>query len=148
MRLAFHALRSVSNRDLGQTISGVNLYGDRTRADRFIRRLLRVGDVVDTDAIFGARRSTTVAIVVSGVRCTFTYLLIPILAPFVGLLDTLGSPISIVLSSFAMVMGIVGVRRFWIANHRARWSYTAFIGVVLALLSVAIAYDVSTIVSM
>jgi len=107
-----------------------------------------VGDVVDTDAIFGARRSTTVAIVVSGVRCTFTYLLIPILAPFVGLLDTLGSPISIVLSSFAMVMGIVGVRRFWIANHRARWSYTAFIGVVLALLSVAIAYDVSTIVSM
>jgi len=106
-----------------------------------------VGDVVDKNAIVGARRSTTTAIVVSGIRCTITYLLIPILAPLVGLLDTLGAPISIALSSFAMVMGIAGVRRFWIADHRARWSYTTFIGVVLVLLCVAIGSDVSTIVS-
>lgn len=106
-----------------------------------------MGDVVDKNAIVGARRSTTAAIVVSGIRCTFTYLLIPILAPFVGLLDTLGAPISIGLSSFAMVMGIAGVRRFWIADHHARWSYTTFIGVVLLLLSVAIILDVSTVVS-
>lgn len=106
-----------------------------------------MGDVVDKNAIVGARRSTTTAIVVSGIRCTITYLLIPILAPFVGLLDTLGAPISIALSSFAMVMGIAGVRRFWIADHRARWSYTTFIGVVLVLLCVAIGSDVSTIVS-
>jgi len=112
-----------------------------------MRRLLRVGDVVDKHAIFGARRSTTVAIAVSGIRCTITYLLVPILAPFVGLLDTLGAPISFALSSFAMVMGIAGVRRFWIADHRARWSYTAFIGVVLVLLCVAIVVDVSTFVS-
>jgi hypothetical protein len=123
------------------------LHPERTAADRFIRRLLRVGDVVDKNAIVGARRSTTTAIVVSGIRCTITYLLIPILAPFVGLLDTLGAPISIALSSFAMVMGIAGVRRFWIADHRARWSYTTFIGVVLVLLCVAIGSDVSTIVS-
>jgi uncharacterized membrane protein YozB (DUF420 family) len=85
--------------------------------------------------------------VVSGIRCTITYLLIPILAPFVGLLNMLGAPISITLSSFAIVMGIGGVRRFWIADHRARWSYTTFIGVIFVLLSVAIVVDVSTIVS-
>ena len=119
----------------------------RTPADRFVRRLLRVGDVVDKNAIFGARRSTTTAIVVSGVRCTITYLVIPILAPFFGFLDALDAPISIVLSSLAIVMGIRGVRRFWIADHRARWSYTAFIGVVLALLLVAIAIEVTNLVS-
>ncbi len=112
-----------------------------------MRRLLRVGDVVDRNAIFGARRTTTAAIVVSGIRCTITYLLIPIFAPFVNLIETFGAPISITLSSFAMVMAIVGIRRFWIADHRARWSYTAFMGVVLILLSVAIVIDVSTIVS-
>lgn len=111
-----------------------------------MRRLLRVGDDVDKNAIFGARRSTTTAIVVSGIRCTITYLLIPILAPFVGLLDTLGPPISIALSSFAIAMGTAGVRRFWIADHRARWSYTTFIGVVLVLLCVGIGFDVSTLV--
>ncbi len=106
-----------------------------------------MGDVVDKNAIVGARRSTTTAIVVSGVRCTITYLLIPILAPIVGLLDTLGAPISIALSAFAMMMGIAGVRRFWIADHRARWSYTTFIGVILVMLCVAIVIDVTTIMA-
>ncbi|MFN2487232.1 MAG: hypothetical protein ABR609_11615 [Acidimicrobiia bacterium] len=118
----------------------------RTRGDRFMRRLLRLGDVVDKGAIFGARRSTTIAIVVSGVRCTITYLLIPLLAPFVALIETFGAPISIGLSLFAMAMGIGGVRRFWIADHRARWYYTTFIGVILVMLGVAIVMDVTTIV--
>jgi hypothetical protein len=120
---------------------------ERSASDRFMRRLLGVGDTVDKNAIFGARRSTTTALVVSGIRCTITYLLIPILAPAIGLLDTLGAPISIALSLFAVWMGIVGVRRFWIADHKARWSYTAFIGVVLVLLAVGIAFDLRTILS-
>ena len=119
----------------------------RPPADRFVRRLLRVGDAVDKTAVFGARRSTTTAIVVSGIRCTITYLLIPILAPFVGLLETLDAPISIVLSSFAIVMGIGGVRRFWIADHKARWTYTAFIGVIVLMLLVAIGFDLAALVS-
>jgi hypothetical protein len=123
-----------------------DLHRARPPADRFVRKLLRVGDTVDKTAVFGARRSTTTAIVVSGIRCTITYLLIPILAPFFGFLDALDAPISIVLSSLAIVMGVRGVRRFWIADHRARWSYTAFIGVVLAMLLAAIAIDVSNLV--
>ena len=119
----------------------------RTPADRFVRRLLGVSDVIDRNAIFGARRSTTTAIVLSGIRCTITYLVIPIVAPFIGLLDTLDAPISIGLSSTAIVMGITGLRRFWMADHRARWSYTAFIGSVLVMLSVAIAFDVSKLVN-
>ena len=110
-----------------------------------MRGLLRVGDIVDEHAVFGARRSTTTAIVLSGIRCTITYLLVPILAPFVTVLGTLGAPISIALSSAAIVMGIAGVRRFWIANHRARWSYTTFIGVILVMLCVGIFIDVRTI---
>lgn len=106
-----------------------------------------MGDDVDKTAIFGARRSTTTAIVISGIRCTITYLLIPILAPFISLLETVDVPVSIFLSAVAIVMGIRGVRRFWIADHRSRWSYTAFIGVVVAMLLVAIAIDVSKLVS-
>jgi hypothetical protein len=101
--------------------------------------------VVDKNAIFGARRSTTTAIVVSGIRCTITYLLIPILAPFVAFLDTLGPIISIALCLAAIVTGIAGVRRFWLADHVSRWSYTAFIGVVVVFLVVAIGLDVSRI---
>lgn len=120
----------------------------RPPADRFVRKLLRVGDEVDKTAVFGARRSTTTAIVVSGIRCTITYLLIPILAPFFGFVGALDAPVSIFLSSVAIVMGIRGVRRFWIADHRARWQYTGFIGVVVGLLLVAITVDASHLGSM
>ena len=132
----------------GRAISGtVQVQPRRTRADRYLRGLLRVGDTVDKHAVIGARRSTTTALVVSGIRCTITYLLIPILTPFVTLLDTFGPPISIAISSFAIVMGIRGVRRFWIADYRARWSYTAFIGVILVMLCVGIFIDVRAIVA-
>jgi hypothetical protein len=109
--------------------------------------VLRVGDEIDKNAIFGARRSTTGAIVVSGIRCIITYLLIPVLAPFVGFLDTVGAPLTIALSVVAIVMGISGVRRFWLADHRARWPYTAFIGFVLVLLLVGIGADIATMLS-
>jgi len=112
-----------------------------------MRRLLRVGDEVDKGAILGARRSTTTAIVISGIRCTITYLLVPILAPFMGLVETVGAPLAIVLSSSAILMGVSGVRRFWIADHRARWAYTSFIAVVVALLSVGIIFDLASLVS-
>ncbi len=70
-----------------------------------------------------------------------------ILAQLVGLLDRLGALISIALCLLAKVTGIAAVRRFGIADHRARWSTHRFIGVVLVMLFVVIAFDVSTIVS-
>jgi len=110
-----------------------------------MRRLLRVGDIVDKNAILGARRSTTTAIVVSGIRCIITYLLIPILAPVIGISDAASVPVTIALSALAVVMGISGVRRFWIADHRARWAYTIFIAVIVALLLVGITVDLASL---
>jgi len=112
-----------------------------------MRRLLRVGDVVDKNAILGARRSTTAAIVISGIRCVITYLLIPLLAPVIGISDAASAPVTIALSVLALVMGISGVRRFWIADHRARWAYTIFIAVIVALLVVGIVVDLASILS-
>ena len=43
-------------------------------------------------------------------------------------------------------MGITGVRRFWMADHRARWAYTTFIAVIVALLIVGIVLDVASMI--
>ncbi len=112
-----------------------------------MRRFLRVGDVIDKGAILGARRNTTAAIVVSGIRCIITYLLIPILAPIVGLSEAASAQVTITLSLVAIVMGVSGVRRFWIADHRARWAYTGFIAVIVVLLTVGIVADLASIFS-
>ena len=53
----------------------------RPAADRFMRRLLRVEGAADPGAILGAQKAMTSSILVSAVRCTITYLLVPILTP-------------------------------------------------------------------
>jgi hypothetical protein len=113
-----------------------------TPADRFMRRLLRVGDAVDPGALLGAQSALSKSILVSAVRCTITYLLIPILGSAIGLLDVFGPLLSIALCLFAGFMSIRSMRRFWIANHPKRWAYTAFASVVLVALTVGITLDV------
>jgi hypothetical protein len=39
------------------------------------------------------------------------------------------------------------VRRFWIADHRARWAYTGLIAVVVALLLVGIILDLRSLLA-
>ncbi|MFT4213685.1 MAG: hypothetical protein QM622_02785 [Microbacterium sp.] len=109
--------------------------------DRFMRRLLRISDI-DRTAAAGAHRAFRVSIVVSGIRCLVTYLLVPILVPLTALAGLIAAPLSIALCLYAIVNGVVSVRRFWVSNHRQRWMYTGFMGVVFAVLAVAIVMDV------
>jgi len=118
-----------------------------TPADRRMRSLLRVGDQVDPSALLGAQKAMSKSILVSAVRCTITYLLIPILGGAIGLLDVFGPVLSISLCLFAGFMSIRSMRRFWIANHPKRWAYTAFASVVLVALTVGITVDVLRLIN-
>ena len=115
----------------------------RPAADRFMRRLLRVEGAADPGAILGAQKAMTGSILVSAVRCTITYLLVPILTPIVGVLDLVAAPLSIVLCTVAVVMSTRSMRRFWMADHAKRWHYTALVLVVWAFLAVALVRDVT-----
>lgn len=117
------------------------------RADRFMRRLLRVSEVkrsARTDR--EAHRGFQTSLLVSAVRCIVTYLLIPILTPIISFAGVLSAPIGIALCAVAFVSGTMSLRRFWASNHPARWMYTWFIAVVFLVLTVAVAVDVSRIV--
>ena len=119
---------------------------ERSAADQFMRRLLRVhGDPVP-GAVFDAQNKLRSSIIVSGIRCIITYLLVPIVTPFIGFMGTVAAPVSIALSLIAIGFGYNSLRRFWLADHRLRWRYTIFIGVVFVLLAVGIALDVARLV--
>ncbi len=115
-------------------------------ADRFMRRLLRVS-ATDARAARGAQRAFRVSIVISAIRCTVSYLAVPILIPFTAIAGLVAAPLSIALCLFAIVNGVISIRRFWIANHRYRWMYTAFMAFVFAVLAVAIVFDVNRLVA-
>lgn len=121
---------------------------ERSAADRFMRRLLRVTETKKTPFINrDAHRNFRVALIVSGVRCLITYLLIPILVPIVGVAGVLAAPIGIVLCAVAGVNGVISVRRFWVSDHRGKWMYTWFIAVVFLVLAIALVSDIARIVN-
>lgn len=110
-------------------------------ADRAMRRLLGVSDI-DRRSGTGAHRAFRIAVVVSGIRCLVTYLAIPVLVPLLSLTGAVAAPIGIALCVVAVVSGVLAVRRFWRADHPQRWLYTAFMGVVFAVLALALVHEV------
>lgn len=93
-------------------------------------------------AVFDARNKLRSSIIISGIRCVITYLMVPIFTPLVGFSGLLAAPVSIGLSVLAIVLGYTSLKRFWMADHRLRWRYTGFIVVVWVLLVIGIGWDV------
>lgn len=120
--------------------------GSASATEMFMCRLLRVSET-DPGAVFGARSALRRSVIISGIRCSIMYLLVPILVPVIGLTGAVASPLSIALCLYAMANGVVSVRRFWIADHRAKWKYTWFMAAVFLFLLVAIIFDVARMVS-
>lgn len=112
-----------------------------------MRRILRIDGEAVPGAVFDAQNKLRSSIIISGIRCIITYLLVPIVTPIVGFMGVLAAPVSIVLSVLAIVLGYNSMRRFWLADHRLRWRYTAFIAVVWVLLLVGIGMDVANLVT-
>ena len=88
-----------------------------------------------------AHRAFRISVVVSAVRCVITYLLVPVLVAVGSVAGWFAAPVGIALCVYAGVNGVVSVRRFWAVDHRQRWMYTAFIGVVFVVLTVALVTD-------
>lgn len=118
-------------------------------ADEFMLRLLRIKkvDPIDIEGIKGAHRAFRWAIVFSAIRCTITYLLIPILIPVVSVAGAIATPLSITLCVAAGINGVLGVRRFWKTDHRGKWKYTWFMAFVFLILIGTLIYEITGIVT-
>lgn len=105
-------------------------------ADRFMRRLLGITRM-DVKSGEGAHQAFRVSVIISAVRCIITYVAIPVLIPLLSLAGWVAAPVGLALCAVAGVNGVISVRRFWGADHPHRWTYTAFIGVVFVILTIA-----------
>lgn len=118
----------------------------RRRLDAVMRRLLRISEV-RPEAARSAHRAMRISLLVTAIRCSVIYVVIPIAVPLVSFARVVATPISIALCLFALVNGVLGVRRFWVADHRSKWAYTGFMLVVFAVLVVALVLDITKLVT-
>ena len=116
-------------------------------ADLRMRRLLRLPIDAPKATEASARSLVERSLLISMVRCLLTYVILPFVAPILGIglgaTPLIGIPVGLV----AIVANIASVRRFWRADHRYRWHYTALASVIIVLLVWLIVVDVAELLA-
>lgn len=135
-------MTTVSETTLAPTQQGFRSDG---AADRLMRRLL---GVTGRTSSAGAHAAFRTSVVLSGVRCLITYAVVPILVPVLSLAGWVAAPVGIALCVYAVVNGVVSMRRFWGSEHPRRWMYTGFMAVVFVVLAVALISEFSRLGAM
>ena len=93
-----------------------------------------------------AERTFSISIAVSAIRCLLTYVVLPFIAPLIGLAPGVGPVIGITVGTVAIAANVFSIRRFWRSRHRLRYPITALNVAVIVLLVVLIARDVADLV--
>jgi hypothetical protein len=117
----------------------------RSAADRAMRRVLRLPVDAPKQSIMGAEGVFGKSIVVSGLRCTLTYIVLPLLAPIFNLSGASLPVIGLVLGAVSMVAIVISMRRFFAADHKYRWGYATIGGAIFVMLIIAGIADISTL---
>ena len=114
----------------------------RPVADAAMRRVLRIPDGGPTAGEGSAHRIFSASILLSALRCLFSYIVLPIVTPAVGAATGVGPIIGIPVAIVALVFDMRGIRRFWLADHRWRWAISGIYLVVMIMVSALLVADV------
>jgi hypothetical protein len=114
----------------------------RSKAERTMRRLLRIPDQrpavgeSETQRIFG------VSVLLSATRCLLSYIVFPIVLPALGLARGVGPWIGIPVGLLALYFDVLGIRRFWMADHHQKWLFSAVYAIVGTMVAILVIVDV------
>jgi hypothetical protein len=107
-----------------------------------VRRLLRIPDGPAKVGDEAAHRLFSVSILLSALRCLLTYIALPILSPLLGAATGVGPYVGIPLAVVALVFDVMGIRRFWLADHRWKWGVSAIYVVVMGFVTALLVLEV------
>lgn len=119
---------------------------DRSPADRFMRRLLRLPVDGPRASAGEARKAFQTSIMVAAARCLLMYIVFPFVLPAIGVAKGVGPAIGLPISLIAIVCIVMSMRRFWRADHSKRWHYTVLGTTVIGFLVVLAIRDVASLV--
>lgn len=119
----------------------------RTPADERMRALLRIRETGRRRTARNAENAFSVSVLVSALRCLLTYVVLPVVGPIVGLAGSVGPVVGLVVGTVSIVAIIASMRRFFRADHRWRWRYTAIGGSIIVFLLVSAVIDIAALVA-
>ena len=82
----------------------------------------------------------------SGTRCLLSYIVLPLLTPWLGALPFIGPAIGIPVGVLALVFDVRAMRRFFQADHRWRWLAAVVYLAVMVMVATLVFRDISHLV--
>lgn len=91
-------------------------------------------------------RAFTFAILLSALRCTVQYVVLPFVLPWIGVVAEVPAWVTLTLSGLALFSLARSVRILWRMRHAQRWSYLALAFVVFAALVLFVTMDLRRLI--
>lgn len=113
----------------------------RSMPDIYMRRLLRIDPNAPKVSLVDAHNAFSRSVLVSAIRCTATYIVLPLLAPIVGLSGAVGPVVGILLSVVSVTAITISARRFFGSDHPWRWFHATLGSAIILLLFVSAVLD-------
>lgn len=118
---------------------------ERSSGDQLMRRVLRIDDAA-AESNEEAQSAFQKSILISAIRCTLTYVLIPFVVPVLGFAAAVDAPLGIALSIVAIISVTYSLRKFFGSDHPRRWQYASLAGVLLVFVTALLIRDVLRLV--
>jgi len=109
-------------------------------ADRLARRALRIQASQGQPEVYNIFSSS---MALSATRCLLSYIVFPVLAPWLGALPAVGPAVGIPVGALALVFDVRAIRRFFQANHRWRWVAASLYLVVMVMVAALVVRDIA-----
>jgi len=116
-------------------------------ADMVVRKLLRIRERPAGVSAKSAYSTFQRSMIISGIRCSLTYVIFPFVVPAIGLATEVGPIVGIVIGVIAIACDAFTIRRFFAIDHKWRWYFSAIALAVIGLLGVLLVQDIAQVLS-
>lgn len=93
-----------------------------------------------------AQRALTFGLMLSALRCTVQYVVLPFVLPWVGVATSVSVWVTLVLGGIAIASLTRNVRYLWRLRHAQRWRYLGFAVIVAASLALFMVIDLHRVI--
>jgi hypothetical protein len=90
-------------------------------------------------------RGFTFAILLSALRCTVQYVVLPFILPWIGVTGAVPPWMTLALSALALFAIVRNVRYLWRSRYSRRWSYLVLSVVIIGALLVFVGVDLRSL---
>lgn len=94
-----------------------------------------------------ASKTFSTSMVVSGIRCTLTYVVFPWILPLLGVAGGITAGLGLPVGLVAIFFNGWSIRRFWKTDHNLKWIVASINVCVIVLLSILVILDISELLS-